>query len=175
MWPSRSSLTHNLRNTDRICTLASIKASICLPFLFFGPLNICRKKSSNSPRVPNTNARPYQQALRTGDSGVARPNWPRTGGCQIQEAMTALEGVRWSTCCGYVSLVVSFTCWTLEPDPRLLGLVEADCGSRKVHPTSKSIRYGGTPYHCYMDEFRSEDACPYQKLHRRACALSSSL
>jgi hypothetical protein len=27
-------------------------------------------------------------------------NASRTGGCQIHEAMTALEEVRWSTCCG---------------------------------------------------------------------------
>ena len=36
MWPSRSSLTHNLRDTDRKMPLASIKASNCLPFSFLG-------------------------------------------------------------------------------------------------------------------------------------------
>ena len=61
---------------------------LCLPFSFFGPLSICRKNSSNSRRVPNTNARPYQRASRTSDSDPrslalsdrALPDYKGTGG-----------------------------------------------------------------------------------------------
>jgi len=82
-----------------------LKALNCLPFSFFGPLNICRKYSSNSRRVPSTNARPCQRALRKGDSGGAPVRTAsRTGGCQIHEAMTALEEVRWSACCVQVTV-----------------------------------------------------------------------
>src|SRR5215469_8742551 len=56
----------------------------------------------------------------------------RTGGCQIQEAMTALEEVRWSTSCGSghgLGLRLFGGLFYL-PDPRarsaLLGLVESD-------------------------------------------------